>query len=159
MDDKTLRRNLLELINGGIAYVPIEEALERVKPKNRNVRPSAAAHSIWEELEHMRITQEDILRYTLDPAWKSPTWPAGYWPAANIKLTPKMWASTLRRFFADMHGLKSMVNDPRLDLTTKIPHGEGRTYLRQILLATEHNTYHTGQIMLLRKLHGDWPTQ
>ncbi len=156
MDDNTLRQNLLEMLNGGIAYAPIEKALAGLKPGNRAVRPAGAAHSVWEELEHMRIAQEDILRYTLDPGWKSPSWPAGYWPDPKAKLTAARWDSTLKRFFADLEELKSLSQDPKMDLTAKIPHGEGRTYLREVLLAADHNSYHTGQIVLLRRLLGDW---
>ena len=156
MDDKTLRQNLLELLNGGNAYAPVKAALEHLKPANRTLRLAAAVHSIWEELEHMRIAQEDILRYTLDPKWKSPAWPTGYWPAANSKPSANRWGATMKRFFADLEELKALVRNSRFDLTAKIPHGEGRTYLRQILLTADHNAYHTGQIIIIRKLLGDW---
>ena len=158
MDDKILRQNLLELLNGGNAYAPVKSALAHLKPENRDFRPTAAVHSIWEELEHMRLAQEDILRYTLDPTWKSPAWPEGYWPEAGSKPTARRWAATMKRFFADLDELKDLVRNPRFDLTVKIPHGEGRTYLRQVLLTADHNSYHIGQIVILRKLLGDWPT-
>ncbi|HYK88569.1 MAG TPA: DinB family protein [Acidobacteriota bacterium] len=157
MDDEMLRSNLLELLNGGIAYPPVRSALAGLKPENRSMRPAGAVHSVWEELEHMRIAQEDILRYTLNPKWKSPTWPVGYWPDPKEKPTIAKWAATKKRFFADLNELKSMVRNRRLDLTARIPHGEGRTYLRQVLLAADHNAYHTGQVILVRRLLGDWP--
>ena len=157
MDDKTLRQNLLELLNGGNAYAPVKSALANLKPENRALRPTAAVHSVWEEFEHMRIAQEDILRYSLDPLWKSPAWPEGYWPSANLKPPAGRWAATMKRFFADLDELKALVRNPRFDLTAKIPHGEGRTYLRQVLLTADHNAYHIGQIVMLRKLLGDWP--
>ncbi len=157
MDEQSLRKTVLELLDGGNAYAPFKTALVHLKPKNRAVRPGGVAHSIWDELEHMRIAQEDILRYTLNPKWKSPSWPDGYWPEVTDKVTSTRWASSVRSFFADLEELKSLVRDTRLDLTSKLPHGEGRTYLRQVLLAADHNAYHTGQIVLLRKLLGDWP--
>jgi len=157
MDEKTLRQDLVELLDGGNAYAPLKTALAHLKPENRSLRPSAGAHSIWEELGHMRIAQEDILRYTLDPLWESPVWPEGYWPAANSKPTARMWSATMKLFFADLDELKALVRNPRFDLTSKIPHGEGRTYLRQVLLTADHNAYHLGQIVMLRKLLGDWP--
>ena len=104
----------------------------------------------------MRIAQEDILRYTLDPEWRSPQWPEGYWPDPRKKLTPAMWTSTVKRFFADLEQVKSLVRDRKIDLTAPIPHGEGRTYLREVLLAADHNAYHAGQIVLIRRLLGDW---
>ena len=132
-------------------------ALAGLKPENRGVRPPGAVHSVWEELEHMRIAQEDILRYTLNPKWKSPAWPAGYWPEPKERPTAAVWASAKKRFFADLNELKSMVRNRKLDLTARIPHGEGRTYLRQVLLAADHNAYHTGQVILVRRLLADWP--
>ncbi len=158
MEDETLRRNLLELLDGGSAYAPVKAALARLKPLNRAARPAGAPHSVWEELEHMRIAQEDILRYTLNPKWKSPKWPSGYWPDPTKKPTAAMWASTVKRFHADRNALKALVRDRKIDLTAEIPHGEGRTYLREILLAADHNAYHTGQIVLIRRLLGDWPS-
>ncbi len=157
MDDQTLRRNLLELLNGGIAYAPLKSALARLAPRNRHARPAGVAHSVWEELEHMRIAQEDILRYTLDSKWKSPKWPDGYWPDPGKKGGAAAWSSTVRRFFADLKELKSLVRNRKIDLTARIPHGEGRTYLREVLLAADHNAYHTGQIIIIRRLLGDWP--
>ncbi len=158
MNDSALRKNLLELLDGGIAFVTLQAALKGLKPAHRGVRPATSSHSVWEELEHMRIAQEDILRYTLDPSWRSPQWPEGYWPDPQKRLTTAMWTSTTRRFFADLDQLKSLVRNGRIDLTAEIPHGEGRTFLREVLLAAEHNAYHGGQIVLIRKLLGDWGT-
>ncbi len=158
MDDSALRKNLLELLDGGIAFVTLQAALKGLQPAHRGVRPATSSHSVWEELEHMRIAQTDILRYTLDPSWRSPQWPEGYWPDPQTRLTTAMWTSTTRRFFADVDQLKSLVRNRRIDLTAEIPHGEGRTYLREVLLAAEHNAYHAGQIVLIRKLLSDWST-
>ncbi len=157
MNDSALRKNLLEMLKGGIAFVPILAALTRLKPENREARPAEMQHSVWEELEHMRIAQEDILHYTLDPRWKSPAWPEGYWPDPKLKLTNTLWTVTVKQFFADLNRLKALVRNRKIDLTAEIPHGEGHTYLREVLLAADHNAYHTGQIVLIRKLLHDWP--
>lgn len=157
MDQTALRNNLLELLNGGIAFVTLEDALKGLKSENRGAHPAGNLHSVWEVLEHMRIAQEDILRYTLDPSWRSPEWPRGYWPDPQQKLTTTMWSSTVKRFFADLDQLKSLVRNREIDLTAEIPHGEGRTYLREVLLAADHNAYHAGQIVMIRRLLGDWP--
>ncbi len=157
MDDKTLRKSLLDLLNGGNAYAPIEKILRGIKAKNRHARPADGIHSVWEELEHMRIAQEDILHYTLDPNWRSPSWPEGYWPDPDLKPTSRTWDSAVQRFTADLGGFQRLVRNQKTDLTAQIPHGEGRTYLRQVLLAADHNAYHTGQIVLVRKLLKDWP--
>ena len=100
----------------------------------------------------MRLAQEDILRYTLDEKWISPPWPEGYWPEDNDELTAERWAETLSGFAADLAEVIALVQEGRRDLTAMIPHGEGRTYLRQILLVADHNAYHTGQIAFIRKV-------
>lgn len=156
MNDLALRQNLIELLEGGHAFVTLKRALAGLKVKNRNARPLSQLHSVWEEFEHMRIAQEDILRYMLYASWKSPPWPTGYWPSSTQRLTEAMWSSATKRFFSDLKELTRLVKNPRYDLTAEIPHGEGRTYLREILLAANHNAYHTGQIVQIRKLLGDW---
>lgn len=156
MDDAVLRQNLLALLEGGQAYVAIKRVLTGLKPKHRHLRPAPELHSVWEEFEHMRLAQEDILRYAFDPKWKSPDWPSGYWPDPKKKLTAAQWLDCVKKFFADLEEIKRLVKNRRFDLTAKIPHGQGRTYLRQVLLGADHNAYHSGQIVQIRKLLGDW---
>lgn len=158
MNDSALRKNLVELLQGGHAYPTVEKALAGMKKKNRHLCPMQNLHSIWEELEHMRIAQEDILHYTLNSRWKSPPWPQGYWPSPKEALTDARWSASVKDFLADRKELIALAGNPRVDLTAEIPHGEGRTYLREILLAADHNAYHTGQIIVIRKLLGDWLT-
>lgn len=156
MDDPVLREQLSVLLSGGEAHVKPDKALAGVSSKLRNVRPSADTRSVWEELEHLRIAQEDILRYTLDPKWKSPSWPEGYWPPENQEVTDQMWTASVDGFFSDLKEMIGLAQDSKLDPTARIPHGEWRTYLRQILLLADHNAYHIGQIVQTRKLLGDW---
>ena len=157
MEDAVLRETLVKFLRGGQAHVSAEKALADVKPELRNVRPAEGAHSVWEELEHLRLAQEDILRYTLDPSWQSPKFPDGYWPAKTEELTEEMWSASVKGFFADLEELMGLARNTEIDLTAKVPHGEWRTYLRQILLVADHNAYHLGQIMQTRKALGDWP--
>lgn len=156
MNDSILRQNLVELLRGGQAHATAEQALDAVNPKSRNVRAVADGHSVWEELEHMRLAQEDILRYTLDASWTSPPFPEGYWPKENDDPTEKDWAASVAAFFADLEEVIKLTQDTNVDLTAEIPHGEGRTYLRQILLIADHNAYHLGQMVQTRKALGDW---
>jgi uncharacterized damage-inducible protein DinB len=155
MAGKNLGENLIEILSKEAAHVTVRDAIENLKPENRNKRPAEGIHSVWEEFEHMRITQEDILRYTLDPSWKSPQWPGKYWPD-NDSLTEDKWNNSVSGFFADLDEILSLVKDPGTDLTSEIPHGEGITYLREILLIIDHNSYHCGQIVMIRKLLCDW---
>jgi len=156
MEETVFRAQLAELLRGGEAHIKAEAALANVSSQFRNVRPAADVHSVWEELEHLRIAQEDILRYTIDASWESPKWPDGFWPANTASVTDEMWKASVDGFFADLEEVVTLVQDATLDLTAKIPHGEGRTYLREILLAADHNAYHLGQIVQTRKLLGDW---
>lgn len=156
MTDTVLRKNLVELLQGGHTHASADLVLANVGAGARSRRPAPELHSVWEELEHMRIAQEDIIRYTLDPDWKSPEWPAGYWPAKDSAVSDQMWSESVGRFFADLDEVIKLVENTAIDLTSEIPHGEGRTYLRQVLLVADHNSYHLGQIVQARKLLGDW---
>lgn len=156
MDAERLRDNLIEFLEGGGAHATVGAALEGLRPELRNVRPREDMPSVYEELEHLRIAQEDILRYTLDGDWISPEWPAGYWPTDNDDLTEEGWKGTVSAFFEDLAEVIKMVRDPALDLTAPIPHGEGHTYLREVLLVADHNAYHGAIIVQTRKLLGNW---
>ena len=157
MDDKALRESLVELIRGGSAHVDPRRALAGIPSDRRVARPSHQVTSIWHELEHMRIAQEDILRYTIDASWSSPEWPRGYWPESD-ELEDDVWERSVGNFFADLDEVIALVEDESRDLTAVVPHGEGRTYLRQVLLVADHNAYHLGQIVMIRKLLGIWET-
>src|SRR5215475_14127249 len=124
MDEQALRNNLVELLRGGHAHVTVEDALNKLKPENRQVRPSSGVHSVWEELEHIRIAQEDILRYTLDPGWKSPKWPDGYWPS-NSPIAEEAWNQAVSDLLSDLDEFVELVRNPKIDLTAALPHGEG----------------------------------
>ena len=156
MDESVLRSQLVELLLGGEAHVKAEKALANVATQFRSTRPATEVHSVWEELEHMRIAQEDILRFTIDASWESPKWPDGYWPGSDDNVTDEMWQASVTQFFADLEELVTLTQDAKLDLTARIPHGGGKTYLREILLVADHNAYHLGQIVQARKLQGDW---
>ncbi len=156
MNDKNFRKNLVEFLRGGSAHVSLEKALDDINPEIRSFRGTPNIHSIYEELEHMRLAQEDILKYTLNEGWESPEWPDGYWPDDNYSMNDDSWNNTFNRFFRDLQSMIDLVNDEGLDLTKEIPHGNGRTYLREILLVANHNAYHIGKIVDIRKILGDW---
>src|SRR5215468_3529874 len=155
MDDHVVREQIVELLIGGHAHASLESALKGLPAALRGRRARRGGHTIWQEFEHIRLALEDILRYTLDPRWKSPEWPKGYWPERTSP-TPAEWNASLKRFRKDMDELVALVRDPAHDLTARIPHGEWRTYLRQVLLVADHNAYHVGQIVQLRKQLGAW---
>jgi hypothetical protein len=155
MTDSLLRQDLLRLLEGKNAHAPMEDVLRGVSPALRLVRPDRSLHSVWEQIEHMRLAQEDILHYTLDRDWISPEWPSGYWPERPRTLSPARWKASVVGFSRDLEKVKAVVRNRRIDLTSTIPHA-GVTYLREILLIADHNAYHAGQIVQIRKLLGDW---
>jgi len=120
------------------------------------LKPPGAPHSAWQLLEHMRIAQSDILEFSRDGKHKSPPWPEGYWPKAETPPSAASWNNSLRSFRADLKAMAKLVGDKRTDLFAKIPHGTGQTILREALLIADHNSYHLGQIILLRRLLGNW---
>ena len=158
MNDKNFRTSLVELLKGGQAHSTIQDALEGIDPKNRTVRPKGFSHSVWELLEHIRLAQEDILRYTLDPNWVSPEFPAGYWPANVKQIQDADWHKSVSGFLADLNETIKLTEDQSIELTAEIPHGKGHTYLREILLIADHNAYHLGQLIQVRKALEDWQT-
>jgi uncharacterized damage-inducible protein DinB len=157
MNETSFRKTLVELLEGGHAHADAKSALQGIAKENRARRP-AGLRSVWEELEHMRLAQEDILRYTLDPSWKSPDFPEGYWPKEGETPSDAVFESSVARFFEDLGAVVRLASDRARDLTQEIPHGEGRTYLRQVLLVADHNAYHLGQLVAIRKILGDWPS-
>lgn len=149
MNDQVLRDQLVELLTGEHAHISLDSALKGL-PRQLRGRRRAQSHSIWQLFEHLRLAQEDILRYTFDPAWKSPEFPKGYWPKRPSP-TDAEWKASVKAFRKDLDEVVAFVRDPRTDLTARLPHGEGRTYLRQVLLVADHNAYHLGQIVHVRK--------
>lgn len=156
MDDAVLRAELVALLTQDQAHVQAERALQGVRKENRNRRPPGAEHSVWELLEHVRICQEDILRYTLEASWRSPEGMEEYWPPPAGDIGDQTWERSVEAFFRDRDEVVQMTRDAARDLTLKIPHGEFRTYLRQVLLIADHNAYHLAQIAQTRKALGDW---
>ena len=142
----------MELLKGGQAHLAAERILKGINPKHRHFRIQEDLHTIYEELEHIRIAQEDIIQYMLDRTWKSPPWPEGYWPPQNINVTEDIWETSKSSFLKDLKNLINFVQKSNIDITQKIPHGDRHTFFREILLVADHNAYHLGKIMQLRKL-------
>ena len=151
-----LRKHLLELLDGGSAHLDFDKAVAGLPPKLRGAKPAGAPHSPWELLEHLRIAQWDILEFSRNPKHTSPEWPKGYWPATEAPADAKAWEKSLKAFRADLAALKELVANRSTDLYARIPHGEGQTILREALLVADHNAYHLGQLVLLRRLLGAW---
>jgi uncharacterized damage-inducible protein DinB len=151
-----LRKQLVNSLKGGQAFVPIEKAINNISRAARNKRPDENLHSIWEELEHMRIAQEDILQYMINPEWQSPEWPEEYWPRPVTDLSDEKWNKTFNGFVKDFKNTIELVNDPKIDPLAIIPHTTAHTYLREFCIVIEHNAYHIGKIIDIRKVLNNW---
>lgn len=157
MGGRVLREAIAALLEGGHAHPGLEEAVAGAKPDLRARRPPGNLHSTWELLEHIRIAQENVLRYMLDPGWVSPEWPDGYWPGPEAIPSEEEWRVSLARFRSDLRSLVDFARDLNIDLEARIPHAREHTYIRELLYVADHNAYHAGQIVQGRKLLGDWP--
>ena len=155
-NDKALREQLQSLLKGGNAHADFETAVKDFPEKFRGTRPEGSPHSPWELLEHLRIAQWDILEFSRNTRHESPEFPKGYWPSAQVPADSKAWDASVKAFRSDLAALVSMAGDESVDLYAKIPHGDGQTILRELLLAADHNSYHLGQFLLVRKLLGEW---
>jgi hypothetical protein len=156
MDLDALRAHLNELLDGGSAHLAFDAAVAGLPEALRGARPPGQPHTPWRILEHMRIAQWDILRFSTDPAHVSPEFPAGYWPQGDAPPDPGAWDRCVGRFKEDLGAMRRLVNDPTTDLFAPIPHGQGQTVLREALLLADHNAYHLGQLVLVRRLLGAW---
>lgn len=154
--DASLRQQLIDLLNGGDAHATFDKATKNLPESLWGKRPKGAEHSPWEILEHLRIAQWDILEFSRNAEHQSPEWPTGYWPAQPVPPDAKAWEKSVRAFRRDLKALCDLVADPSTDLYARIPHGDEQTILREALLAADHNAYHLGELVLVRRLLGAW---
>ena len=155
MDTDAFREHLVNSLKGGQAFVSYKKALDGIRPECRGARTCGENHSIYEELEHMRLAQKDLLDFALDPGWKPPSWPEGFWPEAGHVPSDAEWKATVDGFFKDMNRAVRLAGDTKIDLLSCVPQTEN-TYLREIMLIIEHNAYHLGKIVDIRKALGNW---
>jgi hypothetical protein len=155
-NDASLRDHLVNLLTLGEAHVTFEKAVKNVPVPLRGKTVKGADHTLWELLEHLRITQWDILDFSRNPEYKERPWPSGYWPETAAPPDDKAWDKSVRAFRRDQKAICDLVKSESTDLFAKIPHGSGQTILREALLVADHNAYHVGQVVLLRRLLGDW---
>jgi hypothetical protein len=151
-----LREQLVENLRSSNAHANFVQSIKDFPAELRGKRPKGAPHSPWEVLEHLRIAQWDILEFSRDAKHKSPAWPEGYWPVKPEPPDEKAWDRSVHRFKQDNDALCKLIEDDSSDLFAKFPHGDGQTLLREALLAADHNAYHLGQLVLLRRMLGSW---
>ena len=155
-ETSALRRHLLYLLGGGGAHVDFDSVISGWPAHLRGKKPQGLPHTAWQLLEHMRIAQWDILEFSRNPKHQSPDWPSGYWPATDSPPSQAAWSKSVLTFRADLKAMMSLVRNPRRDLFARIPNGEGQTILREALLVADHNAYHLGELVYLRRALGAW---
>jgi hypothetical protein len=156
MRDQQLRQHLDELLGGGGAHLDFDAAVADLPPALRGKKPPHVPHTPWRLVEHMRIAQWDILEFCRNPSHVSPDWPGGYWPAGDAPPDDDAWEASLAQFRADLAAVRQLVADPSVDLLARLPHGTGQTVLREALLVADHNAYHLGQLVAVRRALGAW---
>lgn len=153
---KAIRKHLLELLRGGGAHLTFDEAVKDLPAKLRGGKPPGQPHTPWRLIEHMRIAQWDILEFSRNPKHVSPKWPDEYWPAGDARPHAQDWDRSIRQFRADAKAMQDLVADPKSDLIKPFAHGDGQTLMREALLVADHNAYHLGQLVIIRRLLGAW---
>jgi hypothetical protein len=154
--ERLLREHVLYLLGGGGAHLDFDSAVADLPAKLRGVRPPGVPHTPWRLLEHMRIAQWDILEFSRNPKHVSPKFPSGYWPKTDAPPSAAAWQRSVASFRADLKSMQDLVADPGTDLLVPIPHGDGQTILREALLVADHNAYHLGQLIVVRRALGAW---
>jgi hypothetical protein len=154
--DQALRQQLVSLLRGGEAHAKFADVIKSFPPKLRGVTPEKMPHSAWMLLEHIRIAQWDILEFSRNPKHKSPKWPDEYWPKRPAPPTSAAWNKSIQKIRQDLKAMEHLVTNRKTDLFAPIPWGDGQTILREALLLADHNAYHLGQMLDLRRILGAW---
>jgi hypothetical protein len=155
--DQAVREHLVNLLKGGGAHVHFMDALDGFPDAKRGAFVEGLKHTGWQLMEHVRIAQWDILEFSRNPKHKSPGFPEGYWPKTPVPPDDVVWDKSVQAFQDDLQEMIRLVKNPKTDLCAPISHGDGQTVLRQALVLADHNSYHLGQLIDLRRALGIWP--
>jgi hypothetical protein len=156
-NDAALREHLAALLKGGGAHARFSQAIADFPAEKRGMNAPGLPHTGWQLLEHLRIAQSDILEFSRDAKHVSPKWPEGYWPETSAPPDETAWDKSVAAFDRDLQEAIKLVKNPKTDLYAKIPHGDGQTILREVLLIADHNAYHLAQMVDVRRALGVWP--
>ena len=151
-----LRAQLAGVLDWRDAHTDLEGAIDGLPRELRGKVPAGLPYSPWQLVEHLRLTQHDILDFCRNPGYEEMTWPDDYWPKAAEPPTERAWEEPVAGLRRDLAELRALANDPSINLFDTIPHGSGQTYLRELLLVADHNAYHVGQLVAVRRLLGAW---
>ncbi len=153
---KSLRQHLLYVLRGEGAHASFDAAVKNFPAGLRGKKVEGFPHTAWMLLEHLRLAQLDILEFSRNRQHASPKWPEGYWPAKEAPPNAGAWNKSVAGFQKDLKAMQALVANPKTDLFAPLPWGDGQMVLREAILVADHNGYHVGQIVMLRKLLGAW---
>jgi DinB family protein len=151
-----VREQLIKLLSWEDAHVGFDAAVAGLAPQLRGTAPPGLPYSPWQLVEHLRITQHDILDFCRNSGYEEMSWPKDYWPPAASPPSRAAWDESIEQFRRDRSALETLASDPAIDLEAPIPHGTGQTYLRELLLVADHTAYHLGELIVVRRLLGAW---
>ena len=154
--EKQLRQQLAKFIDWQEAHADLAAAVEDFSADLRGRVLPGMPHSAWQLLEHMRIALSDIVEFCRNAHHKSPPWPEGYWPKSANPPNDEAWDKSVGAIRAELDVMRKLINDPKQDLFAPLPGGSGQTLLREVLLLADHNAYHLGQLVLVRRALGAW---
>lgn len=156
--DDQLREQIAKMLDWGEAHADFSSSVKNFPAELRGRVPDGLPHSGWQLLEHIRIALWDILEFSRGSEHKSPKWPEEYWPRNAAPPDEKAWDKSIHAVETHLEDMRKLVKDKSHDLFAPLPHGDGQTLLREVLLAADHNAYHLGQLLLVRKALGAWPS-
>jgi uncharacterized damage-inducible protein DinB len=156
MSDQALREQLARLLGWEDAHASLERIVDGVPAEKWGAAAAGLPYTLWQLLEHLRLSQYDILDFCRNPAYTEQRWPEDYWPRAGSPPSAEAVTESIAAFWRDRQALESMAKDRGVDLFAPIPHGTGQTYLRQLLLVADHTAYHLGQMVVVRRALGIW---
>ncbi len=154
--DPSLRQHLAQSLRAGNAHMSFEEAVVQFPKTHINTRPENVDYTFWHLVEHLHLTQADILRYVTEPGYQEMAWPRDYWPAQDAEATKAEWDASVRGFLQDREALAAMIEDERNDILMPAPSHAEHTLLREVLIIIDHNAYHTGELAILRQVANAW---
>ena len=155
----SLRQQLSNAIDWQEAHATFDQAVDGIPIDKRGKRAAGFEHSAWQLLEHLRLAQDDLLDFCRNPRYvHEMTWPDDYWPKSAEPPSERAWDDSIAAFRDDRAALEALAGDESIDLFATIPHGDGQTYLRELLLVADHNAYHLGQLVMVRQQLGAWGT-
>ena len=151
-----MREQLVGLLRGGDAHLPFDEAVADFPAALINSRPPNVLYTFWHLIEHLRLTQADILAYLTRADYEAPAWPDEYWPAPAARATKEDWDASVAAFRRDLDAIVAIVADEGTDLFGPVPSNGEHTVLREALIVADHNAYHVGELGILRQVADAW---